>query len=110
MFITTDPNSKEILRDPQSAAEVRITTLTRAKSRLEAVFAHKLNLERPEPAIVSEQPVPVFTTAPYTPSVAQEISQPQPTEITTELNIDTIRFSIEQAFRDHIETIEDVSI
>ena len=104
----SDDNSREILKNPQSAAEVRIRTLTRAKSRLEAVIAHKLNLESAKTSVIAIQPEPVITNFTYTPPISQEAQAPQP-ETNNDLNIAAIRFSVEQALREHIETIEDVS-
>ena len=103
-----DDNSREILKNPQSDAEVRISTLTRAKSRLEAVIAHKLNLETAKSSVMAIQPEPVIRTFTPSPSVSQEAQAPQP-ETNNDLNIAAIRFSVEQALREHIETIEDVS-
>ena len=100
-------NSMEKLRDPQSVAEVRITTLTRAQKRLEAVVTHKFNLLQPEPVVISEQPTAVIVSSSPIASVSQEtIIQP---ETSSELNIEAIRFSVQQAIREHIETVEDVS-
>ena len=104
----SDDNSREILKNPQSAAEVRIHTLTRAKSRLEVVIAHKLNLESAKTSVMAIQPEPVITTFTPSPSVSQEAQASQP-ETNNDLNIAAIRFSVEQALHDHIETIEDVS-
>ncbi len=104
-----DDNSREILKNPQSDAEVRISTLTRAKSRLEAVIAHKLNLETAKSSVMAIQPEPVIRTFTPSPSVSQEAQAPQPETNNDLMNIAAIRFSVEQALREHIETIEDVS-
>lgn len=102
-----DDNSMEKLKDPQSVAEVRIATLTRAQKRLEAVVTHKFNLLQPEPVLISEQTTAVIVSNSPVASVSQEtITQP---ETSSELNIDAIRFSVERAIREHIETVEDVS-
>ncbi len=97
-----DDNSREVLK-PGHEAQERLSTISRALSRLEAVVAVKFSLERPAVEVQS-RPEEVITETPAITTI--EAAAEMHVGKDGELDIDGIRFHIEEIYSDQPDEIE----
>lgn len=101
MFLTTDDNSREKLKNPGTLAESRISTLINARGRLETAFMSKM----PQPVSEDQkdgeeqQTVPNKVAPIVTPTYNLAAAQPE-TISTDELDIEDIRRHIDELLPD----------